>query len=659
MNGIIGMTELALDTTLTKEQRSHLETVHSCADALLSLMNDLLDFSKIEAGKLRLDNICFNLRDVLDDAIGALRLRAHEKKLELACHVDGGIPLEIIGDPGRLRQIVINLVGNAIKFTHQGEVILRVSVRSQDPARICLHFIVIDTGIGIPIDKQRLIFHAFEQADQSVTRTYGGTGLGLAIVSNLVAMMQGEIWLESRLGHGSAFHFTARCGVANWSLPVAIAPPSWQGRPILVVDDNLTSQRFLHETLRDWGFKPIVADSGLVAFAELDRALDQGKPFQLVLLDTRMPAMDGFTVAERIKASRHATTVPILMLSSAGQPADLDRCRQLGIGTYLIKPIKQSELFEILCQVIDRPAAQSEITISAPLIDTVAPSTEAGSAQSLTILIAEDNVVNQRVVRGILEKRGYAVMIANNGREAVQAVATQRFDLVLMDLQMPEMGGLEATTNIRRMEAVMGGHTPIVAVTAHAMAGDQERCLATGMDAYLSKPIQPELLFATIGRLAIGNAVDRIAPTHSATRPVNQEIPIASPVAPQGASTLVVSPHRADVIDFAALLSQVENDWDLLGELIELFLESSPRLLIEAESGLARGDSQTIERAAHALKGSMQNMGAVRAAQAATDLEEIGRSGDLSHAQESMAKLKQEFDHLVVALEKQSIGGRS
>jgi signal transduction histidine kinase/DNA-binding response OmpR family regulator/HPt (histidine-containing phosphotransfer) domain-containing protein len=659
MNGIIGMTELALDTKLTRGQREQLETVRSCADSLLALMNDLLDFSKIEAGKLRLDNIRFNVRDVLDDTIKALGLRAHEKKLELACHVDCHTPWELIGDPGRLRQVVINLVGNAIKFTDKGEVIVDVSVQLRKENAICLHVVVSDTGIGIPIDKQRLIFEAFEQADPSITRNYGGTGLGLAIVSKLVAMMRGEMWLNSQPGQGSAFHFTAWFDLASQSSPPAAdPPPQWHGLPVLVVDDNLANGRILEDILKNWGLKPTLVDSGLAAFAALDQALDEGQAFGLVLLDTRMPAMDGFVVAEWIKTSRHARTVTVLMLPCSGQPADLDRCRQLRLTAYLTKPVKQSELFDCLCQAIDSPPADTQLAISTSLVDSSNSLTDGELSRPLTLLVAEDNVVNQRVAKGILEKRGHTVVIANHGREAVQAIATQRFDLVLMDLQMPEMGGLEATAAIRQMETVTGGRTPIVAMTAHAMAGDQERCLIAGMDAYLSKPIRPEQLLATIHRFVLGdNAHDCLKASDSNRQVADQNPLVSRSLAPLATPSLIASPDRVEQVDMAALLSQVENDWDLLGELIELFLDSSPRLLAEAEAGLARHDAQTIERAAHALKGAMQNMGAVPAVQAAADLEEIGRNGDLSHAQESLARLKQEFDCLVVALEQQSIGG--
>ena len=338
--------------------------------------------------------------------------------------------MELVGDPGRLRQVVINLVGNAIKFTPQGEVIVSVSVQTQRASTVCLHFIVLDTGIGVSFDKQKLIFQAFEQADPSITRIYGGTGLGLAIVSKLVAMMRGEMWLKSRPEDGSAFHFTAWFDLVSPSSPaVVVAPESWQGSRVLVVDDNSTNRRILEDILKNWGLEPVLVDSGLAALETLDRALDDGQTFPLILLDACMPSMDGFTVAERIKTSRHANAGIVLMLSSSGQPADLDRCRQLGVTAYLTKPIKQSELFDCLCQLIDKPCAETPLAISTALVDSPDSPPDAPSSRPLTILVAEDNVVNQRVAKGILDKRGHTVIIANNGREALQALATQRFDL--------------------------------------------------------------------------------------------------------------------------------------------------------------------------------------------------------------------------------------
>ena len=526
MNGIIGMTELALDTGLSCEQREYLDTVKASADSLLSVINDVLDFSKIEAGKLTLDPINFNLRDALGDAIKALALRAHQKGLEMICHVWPDVPDTLVGDPGRLRQVVVNLIGNAIKFTTRGEIVVEVrssefAVRScEAPAakselrtanceRCVLHFSVRDTGIGIPLEKQRLIFEAFTQADGSTTRKYGGTGLGLTISSQLVEMMGGRIWVESEVGQGSMFHFSARFGLQDTSAakPVATAQPVYlRDLPVLVVDDNATNRRILAETLSHWGMRPTTVDGGQSALAAMQRASHSGTPFSLVLLDAQMPEMDGFALAERIKAwsrdrSPQSAGATILMLSSAGQPGDAARCRELGVVAYLTKPIKSLDLLNAVLKVLGTPAThdgQSSLVTRHSL--------RAGR-RSLRILLAEDNAVNQKLAARILEKQGHTVAVANHGREALDVLAERPFDLVLMDVQMPVMGGFEATAAIRESEKASGLRIPIIAMTAHAMKGDRERCLEAGMDGYVSKPIQVEELFKAIEDLTSTSVV--------------------------------------------------------------------------------------------------------------------------------------------------------
>jgi two-component system sensor histidine kinase/response regulator len=659
MNGIIGMTELALDTQLTRVQREYLETVESSADSLLTLINDILDFSKIEAGKLNLDEVPFDLRDVLGDTIKTLGFRAHQKGLELACHVVSDVPQDLVGDPGRLRQIVVNLVGNAIKFTETGEVVVRVTVENPDRDGVRLHFAVSDTGIGIPANKQSHIFQAFEQADPSTTRLYGGTGLGLAIVSKLVAMMNGEIWVESVFGQGSTFHFTTRMGVPRESkCRAASLPDPWRGLPVLVVDDNATNRRILGDMLHNWGLKPTLAEDGMSALAALETACDEGTPFEVVVLDAQMPTMDGWMLAEHIKSDSRTSSTALMMLSSVSRPADMNRCRQLGIGVCLMKPAKQSELFNGLCETLANRSEHEAPFESSSITGPAVPDQREGVTRPLMILLAEDNVVNQRVAVGILEKRGHTVIVANNGREAHQAVAAQRFDLVLMDVQMPEMDGLEATAAIRRTEADSGRHTPIIAMTAHAMAGDRERCLAAGMDDYLSKPIQPKELLATIERVTaggepVGAANDEIdaVPPRLAPPTVG---PIKADLASPGAAASAVDP-----IDFEALRARVEDDQELLSEMINLFLESSPSLLAEIEVGVSHRDSRAIERAAHGLKGAMQSINAVPASRAAADLEEIGRTGNAVRAENSLACLRQEYERLVAVLSAPTIGDPS
>jgi signal transduction histidine kinase/CheY-like chemotaxis protein len=651
MNGIIGMTELALDTELTDRQRDYLETVNSSADSLLTLLNDILDFSKIEAGKLTLSETPFNLRDLLDDTIKTLGYRAHGKGLELTCHFRRDVPPEVVGDPARLRQIVINLVGNAIKFTQRGDVVVCATVQSQTADQVCLHFTVTDTGVGIPVEKQKRIFQAFEQAEQSTTRNFGGTGLGLAIVSKLVAVMQGEVWVESQTGQGSTFHFTTRFRLQDGPpRPAASMPQHCHDMRVLVVDDNATNRQILDEVLQNWKLKPTVVDSGAAALAALETACDQGAPFGLVLLDVQMPSMDGFEVAEQIKDNPRLATSRVIMLSSSNR-ADDDRCRELQVAACLSKPVRQSDLFNCLVQTLGGSPESKQ-----PAKGTAPSDNEAAMPyRPLVILLAEDNVVNQRVAVGLLEKRGHTVVIANNGKEATQAVATQRFDLVLMDVQMPEMDGAEATEVIRRTEAVRGQHTPIVAMTAHAMPGDRERCLEAGMDDYLTKPIQVKELLMTIDRLTPSRSCHH--DSEEPIQPLDAATPNGRPAALDRLASLkapVDGMEPMKPIDMKTLLMRVENDWDLLHEMIELFLESSPLLLAEIETGAARHDRRTVERAAHALKGAMQSISAVPAARSAANLEEVARGGTAEDADESLSVLKTEFKRLILTLSETS-----
>jgi CheY-like chemotaxis protein len=486
------MIGLALDTSLTAEQEQYLGMAKASADSLLNIINDVLDFSKIEAGKLDLESIEFDLQDSLDPTLKTLALRAHEKGLELNYRVEAEVPDVLVGDPGRLRQIVVNLTGNAIKFTEQGEVTVRVEKEWEEEGSISLHFSVQDTGIGIPLEKQSAVFEAFTQADGSTARRYGGTGLGLTISRRLVNLMGGRIWLESVSGQGSTFHFTVRLAVAR---RCPIAEPAQQvnleGVRVLVVDDNRTNRHILEGLLACWRMKPTLAEGAPAALGCLERALDEDQPFALILLDAGMPKMDGFALVEKIRGNPQLTGTVIIMLISVGRRGDAVRCRELGVAGYITKPIGQRELLNGISQ-----ALANELHGSAhPLITRHSP--REGRTR-LHILLAEDNIVNQTLAIRVLEKRGYAVEVAVNGRQALDKLKGESFDLVLMDVQMPEMDGLEATAAIREQEKTTGTHIPIIAMTAHAMKGDRERCLAAGMDGYVSKPAQIQELFEAI-----------------------------------------------------------------------------------------------------------------------------------------------------------------
>jgi signal transduction histidine kinase/DNA-binding response OmpR family regulator len=487
MNGILGMTELTLSGSCSPEQRENLGMVKSSAESLLAILNDILDFSKMEAGKMDLDPIEFHLRDCLDDAMKILALRAHEKGVELACRVPPELPDTFLGDAARLKQIIVNLVGNALKFTEHGEVRLEIALEEQDEASVVLRCSVTDTGIGIAAEKQQTVFDTFTQADGSITRKFGGTGLGLAISSQLVKLMGGRIWLESELGAGSTFHFTARLG--RWQPEGDIHPVNLDGASVLVVDDNATNRRILEEVLRYWGMVPVMASSGPEALFLVERAAEAGNRFVIALLDVQMPGMSGYEVAERLRGVWGPELTPIVLLSSSGDQLGEARRREIGIARCLVKPVKQSSLLETIEYVLGRaPSAAEPATVSVPVVDS-AP---------LRILLAEDNVVNQRLVSKLLERRGHTVSVAANGRLAIQALSRDRYDLILMDVQMPDLDGFEATAIIRDKERTSGERIPIVALTANAMKGDSERCLNAGMDAYLSKPIRANELFQVV-----------------------------------------------------------------------------------------------------------------------------------------------------------------
>ncbi len=619
MNGILGMTELALGTEITAEQREYLDTVRSSADALLGIINDILDFSKIEARKLDIDTIDFDLRYMVDDTVRLLAPRAHAKGLELAFEIGSNVPLTLGGDPSRLRQILVNLIGNAVKFTETGEVVLRVACEHFDPQRVSVTFTVSDTGIGIPRDKHATIFEPFTQADASTTRRFGGTGLGLTISARLVALMAGSIRVESEPGQGTTFQVTLPFEIrAEASSPPSVRKVTdLQDLDVLVVDDNATNRRILEDVVTAWGMRPTLVDGGLTAIAALDHALAIGKPFAFALIDFQMPDIDGFGLAERIRKRPELGTTLIMMLSSVGHRGDAIRFRELGVASYLTKPVRQSVLLEAMLSVLagkDSPADRQPLVTQHSLNE---------ARRSLRILLAEDNAVNRQLVVALLTKRGHTAVCVVNGREAIDAAAGGGFDLILMDVQMPEMDGLQATAAIRRAEEVTGAHVPIVALTAHAMKGDREACLAAGTDEYLSKPVNATELFALI---------ETLTGFTNGTRPKD----------------VALQPEPA--FDMASVLSRVEGDRSLLKELAGMFRTEIPGALAEIRHCIATGNSAGLERSAHAFRGACGNFGAGRVVQAAHVLELMGRRASFEDIEARLVDLVRETDSLQLAL---------
>jgi PAS domain S-box-containing protein len=647
MNAIIGMTELVLDTSLNPAQREYLTMVQESGESLLAVINDILDFSKIESGRFDLDHAPFDLRDLLGDTMKALAVRAHRKGLELACHVDADVPPVLIGDRHRLRQIVVNLVGNAVKFTDAGEVVLDVSCDGPSAESVMLHVLVQDTGIGVPPDKQKVIFQAFEQADDSSTRRFHGTGLGLAICARLVDLMGGRIWVESDGQNGSTFHFTARFDVGTQRPEPSRSEREalLHGVRALVVDDNRTNCRILEEVLRNWEMQPVVAMNGKGALEAMRREREAGVPFDLVLVDGHMPDMDGFAVVEAIRGDAELSDVGVVMLTSSGF-RDAARCQRLGICACLTKPAKQSELFDAVCDCLGAARLPNESEGVLPTLDEfrIAP---------LRVLLAEDNVVNQRLAQGLLEPRGHLLTIVGNGEEAVRAWEAGQFDLILMDVQMPVMDGLEATRTIRRREEALGTHIPIVAMTAHAIKGDRERCLEAGMDEYIAKPVRPRELYALLHRLLGGRASD--VQSHSGNGAVH-----AAEIA---TDDLATTRHDRDepshdghatpapTFSWEHSLKRSALNEDVFRELAGLFVTQYPELMREIREALESRDAVKLRRAAHTLKGSESVFLGPMGDSTVWKLESAAKDGDFDSARNLIPYVATEAESLLHGLQ--------
>jgi two-component system sensor histidine kinase/response regulator len=620
MNAIVGMTELALETKLTPEQKDYLQTVKTSAGSLLNLINDILDFSKVEARKEELDSVEFKLRDTLEDSVRSLAVRAEQKGLELATHVATSVPDDLIGDPDRLRRIVVNLVGNAIKFTERGEVVLHADFESLSNADVTIHFTVVDTGIGIPAEKQQRVFEAFAQADSSTTRKYGGTGLGLAISAKLTELMGGRIWVESEEGRGSKFHFTARFGLSkSASAPAQIVPVTIQGLRALVADDNASSREILLEMLVNWRMEPVAAVDGNAALEAMEIAAREGNPFRLVLLDGHMPRPNGFEVAEQIKKDPAMKNAAVILLTAAGQHESATRLRNAGAAATVPKPVKQSELWDVIATALHVPGSEKVAANRAHKRSRTA-------GRSLRILLAEDNPVNQQLALQLLEKRGHSVIVAENGRQAIEAIEKHAFDLVLMDVQMPEMGGLEATEAVREKEKTSGAHLPIVAMTAHAMEGDREKCLRSGMDGYVAKPIDPKSFLRTVEQYA--------------TLGMTVEVPLSAS-----------EESAKKCLDAAALLGRFTGNRKLLGSIVKTFREDCPEMMGRIREALKKHDPRAVADAAHALKGSVGNFGATAAFDTAREIEKGARQGTLDGTWDKYATLEDDIAQLLPALQ--------
>ncbi len=639
LNGVIGAVELILDTDLGPGQREYLQIARTSADGLLQVIDDILDFSRAESGKLHFQDVDFDLRDTLQDGLAPLKVRATEKGLELACHVAPEVPKMLVGDPGRLRQVVLNLVCNAVKFTERGRVQVDVQLQEHTSHEVSLHFTITDTGIGIPPEHRAHIFVPFEQGDGSITRKYGGTGLGLAISAQLVDIMGGDIWFDSELGKGSTFHFTARFAVSVCSRPKLLPRRSshFNGVRVLIVDDDTSARGALEQQLTQWGMIPAAVSTTRAALLALKNAGSSAAgPFHLLFLDCRVP--DAFTLTEYVKGAAEPVLPTILLATSeadlvgtavacpkaplmqirCADCANWSRCRGLGVAQYLLKPVQEAQLLDAILDALG----------TAPFPDGLSAADSAYTGPRLRILIAEDNIINQKIAARALEQWGHSVDVVSNGREALAKLEQQNFDLVLMDLQMPELDGFETTRTIREREQATGRHMPIIAVTAHAMHGDSERCLEAGMDSYVSKPLQPRELLTEIHALTVTN---HAAASQGARVVFHDEVFYLHP-----------SSNAGDI--------SAEDLNGCSAEVMDAFVSDTPAQLNKLREAARNHDLSTLKSVAHYLKGSAMYLGAGKMTQLCREIE-IAATEDLSRAGGVMAALDAETARLCSAIE--------
>ncbi len=659
MNGVIGMLELALDTPLTAEQQDYLQTSLHSAESLLVLINDILDFSKIEAGRLELEIINFDLRNTIEDVAYALAKRAEEKALELVCLIHPNLSADLIGDPGRLRQVLVNLVGNAIKFTHYGEIVIRAEPMDEQETNVDVYFSVQDTGIGIPQERQALIFERFTQADGSTTRKYGGTGLGLTISKQLVEAMGGKIGVHSIPGEGSTFWFKIRFEKQPHTVKPATAPLPIQtvnldSARVLAVDDNLTNRTVLTHMVTGFGCKIESVASGTKALEVLRNAARAGNPFDIILLDMQMPGMDGEQTAQAIRSDPSLNEAKIIILTSMGKRGDAARLEALGCSAYLLKPVKQQMLREALIAVLSKgKTTESQLVTRHQLSEQ--------KRQNLRILLAEDNPINQKLAVTLLQKAGYSVDAVESGVQAVEKAKAGRYNAILMDVQMSEMDGFEATDLIRQWERDEGRHTPIIAMTAHALSGDRERCIEAGMDDYLSKPLQPKVFFSMVERW-INNEEKPVSTLESSTRsPSNEYASIQNPLFEDdglfGEETKPIVPNEVKQysakdfsntlpMDVQGALYHFDGDKTFMQEMFTLFMNGLPERLRELQIALEENNANKLARLAHNLKGTCLNFGTEPLATLALEIEEMGKHEDIQFASSGLKQMQDEVHRL-------------